>query len=429
MTGLLLSVQKSFSSRFSCFSSFLSSSASIPNSSCSFSSSSFSLLRYSSLFPAKTLWRTDQRRSIQVATGKTLKERHLKPYPHAPTHRGKESDPIFLWVAGLHRTSYHRWNWTSFFVGRFEERLKLALPLEMKVHNIRYSWKEGGALLEVDPTSPMFVKHMLPGIANFTHLPHSIHQTQAHLPHPSHLPLPLTIPPAVEEKDVVLGLSSSSSPSSSSSNEEERRRRTEEEEEHRKEKTEGEKETKRQIQHLIQQHHHHPLQHLLQLNEEQLQRFLEELRDVLSTSLRRRRLRVGVVRGTPWMEDLTQRWVSNRVIVSFRQMNLQQSIAPDESLPPLDDLYTLFRPYGKLNDVIYNSNSSLNLETNGTSAVIFFKRPEDAAFAKNCLHGVQLPNQDLQIRICYERFAPISAIKEAFMKVRNPQIYSLLCSF
>lgn len=87
----------------------------------------------------------------------------------------------------------------------------------------------------------------------------------------------------------------------------------------------------------------------------------------------------GLVLGKPWVEDL-YRLPSQRIRVEFLPTS------PDASAAELsqEDLYSFFRPYGKLADIVSQPADSKIIPK---YAYLDYGRTTEAVMAKNCLHG------------------------------------------
>ncbi|TKX19564.1 putative mitochondrial escape protein [Elsinoe australis] len=87
----------------------------------------------------------------------------------------------------------------------------------------------------------------------------------------------------------------------------------------------------------------------------------------------------GLVMGKPWVEDL-HRLPSQRVKVEFCP------VSPGEPAAELsqEDLYSFFRPYGKLADIISQPQDSKIVPR---FAYLDYALTREAVMAKNCLHG------------------------------------------
>ncbi|KAI9691357.1 MAG: mitochondrial escape protein 2 [Bogoriella megaspora] len=96
-------------------------------------------------------------------------------------------------------------------------------------------------------------------------------------------------------------------------------------------------------------------------------------------SLGLQRVRANLVRGRPWVEDL-YRMPSQRLRVEFLPS------APGAEVAELsqEQLYALFRPYGKLADIICQPADSKVLPR---YAYLDFAQARRAIMAKNCMHG------------------------------------------
>ncbi|KAL8282569.1 hypothetical protein RB597_010005 [Gaeumannomyces tritici] len=91
-------------------------------------------------------------------------------------------------------------------------------------------------------------------------------------------------------------------------------------------------------------------------------------------------VRVGLVKGVPWLEDL-YRPPASRVKVEFCPPS------PGDAAVELSEetLYNLFRRYGKLGEIIPQSFDSKVMPR---YAYVDFSRVRDAVMARNCLHGL-----------------------------------------
>lgn len=91
------------------------------------------------------------------------------------------------------------------------------------------------------------------------------------------------------------------------------------------------------------------------------------------------RVRIFLVSGKPWVEDL-YRFPSSRLKVEFLPSSPGQQAAELSQ----ETLYSLFRKYGKLADIIPQPAESKELPR---YAHLNFRRIRHAIMAKNCLHG------------------------------------------
>jgi RNA12 protein/RNA recognition motif. (a.k.a. RRM, RBD, or RNP domain) len=91
------------------------------------------------------------------------------------------------------------------------------------------------------------------------------------------------------------------------------------------------------------------------------------------------RMRAALVQGRPWVEDL-YRVPSSRLKVEF----LPPAAGGEAAELSQEQLYSFFRPYGKLVDIIGQPSDSKVLPK---YALVDFARARRAIMAKNCLHG------------------------------------------
>ncbi|KAL3424664.1 hypothetical protein PVAG01_03945 [Phlyctema vagabunda] len=113
-----------------------------------------------------------------------------------------------------------------------------------------------------------------------------------------------------------------------------------------------------------------------------------------------RRVQANLVRGKPWLEDL-YRFPSSRLKVEFIPTR------PGESAAELsqETLYSLFRRYGKLAEIISQPSDSKIMPK---YAYIDFARIRHAIMARNCMHGFQILEEAVggkagtQLRLSYE---------------------------
>lgn len=116
---------------------------------------------------------------------------------------------------------------------------------------------------------------------------------------------------------------------------------------------------------------------------------LEEVETAVQTYLQGRRYRPWfnplrsidshLVRGTPWVEDLF-RFPSSRLKVEFQTAES----GADATELSQEQLYSLFRPYGKLADIVSQPPDSKILPK---YAYLDFAAVKEAIMAKNCMHG------------------------------------------
>lgn len=113
------------------------------------------------------------------------------------------------------------------------------------------------------------------------------------------------------------------------------------------------------------------------------------------------RMRARLVEGRPWVEDL-YRVPSSRIKVEFLPS------APGESPAELtqEQVYSFFRSYGKLNDIVGLPSDS---KVFPRYSLVDFAMTRRAIMAKNCLHGYLVPESEgggktgTLLRISYEQ--------------------------
>lgn len=128
-----------------------------------------------------------------------------------------------------------------------------------------------------------------------------------------------------------------------------------------------------------------------------------------------RRVRAYIVRGRPWLEDL-YRFPSTRLKVEF---------IGGEGSPGQEALYTLFRRYGRIVDILPQLPGSKELPK---FAIVQYLRMRSATAARNCLHGYTGPEMEAvpgkgpkaRLRILYERTIKTNWIKDWL--VNHPRI-------
>jgi hypothetical protein len=105
-----------------------------------------------------------------------------------------------------------------------------------------------------------------------------------------------------------------------------------------------------------------------------------------------RPIRAFPVLGEPWVDDMDAIYATRRLKVDFE----------GPSLPEVSVLYRLFRPFGKIYQIIPGSGGTR------TAIVQFRDNKRDGASAKNTLQGVKLPD-GTKLNVSYVGHA--SAIK------------------
>jgi hypothetical protein len=95
------------------------------------------------------------------------------------------------------------------------------------------------------------------------------------------------------------------------------------------------------------------------------------------------RMRANMVHGKPWVEDL-YRLPSTRLKVEF----LPPAPGGEAAELSQEQLYSFFRPYGKLADIVAQPSDSKILPK---FAYLEYAGVKRAIMAKNCLHGLTVP--------------------------------------
>ncbi|KAK3056081.1 mitochondrial escape protein 2 [Extremus antarcticus] len=122
---------------------------------------------------------------------------------------------------------------------------------------------------------------------------------------------------------------------------------------------------------------------------------------------------------SPWIEDLF-RFPSQRVMVEFLPSQPGQEAAEISQ----EQLYSLFRPYGRLSEVIKQPSDS---KVSPRYAYLDYSRPRKAVMAKNCLHGYTVPpdqgggSQGTILRITYAKKERFGWIKDWVLN--HPRIF------
>ena len=123
-----------------------------------------------------------------------------------------------------------------------------------------------------------------------------------------------------------------------------------------------------------------------------------------------RRVSAALVRGRPWLEDL-YRFPSSRLKVEFMPTKSGgQAVELSQ-----EDLYSLFRRYGKLADIAMQPPDSKVLPR---YALLDFARVRHAIMARNCMHGFRVEkgasegDAETVLRIGYERKIKVHWIRD-----------------
>lgn len=96
-----------------------------------------------------------------------------------------------------------------------------------------------------------------------------------------------------------------------------------------------------------------------------------------------RSIKVGLVTGVPWLEDMA-RYPRSRLKIEF----LPKEPGTEAAELSQENLFALFRKYGKIADIISQPSDSKVLPK---YAYLDFAFTRDAIMARNCLHGLLVP--------------------------------------
>ncbi|SCU98854.1 LAMI_0F16490g1_1 [Lachancea mirantina] len=114
------------------------------------------------------------------------------------------------------------------------------------------------------------------------------------------------------------------------------------------------------------------------------------------------------VKGTPWIEDL-RRLPNKTVRVTFEGQLLTE-----------EELYSLFRRYGNIIDIIWPEKTS-------DTALIRYRSYRAAICAKNCVSGMEVHNSVIHVQ--YEKLANGHAVRDFFLnhtRISVPLLIALL---
>ncbi|KAF2857251.1 hypothetical protein K470DRAFT_261004 [Piedraia hortae CBS 480.64] len=131
-----------------------------------------------------------------------------------------------------------------------------------------------------------------------------------------------------------------------------------------------------------------------------------------------RRVKASLVVGKPWLEDL-YRLPSRRLMVEFLPTNPAATAA---ELSP-EQLYSFFRPYGKLAEIVPQPADSKVLPR---FAYLDFSHRDRAVLAKNCLHGYTVREDEgggkdgTVLRLTYHKKSRFRWAKDFFLN--HPRI-------
>jgi hypothetical protein len=131
-----------------------------------------------------------------------------------------------------------------------------------------------------------------------------------------------------------------------------------------------------------------------------------------------RPMKASLVRGVPWLEDLS-RFPSSRIKVEFVPTTPGGQVAELSQ----EQLYSLFRRYGKLAELTSQPSDSKILPK---YAYLDFARLRNAVMARNCMHGFKVLEEagggvgGTQLRLSYEQKIKVHMIKDWI--VNHPRI-------
>ncbi|KAI9742500.1 MAG: mitochondrial escape protein 2 [Claussenomyces sp. TS43310] len=123
-----------------------------------------------------------------------------------------------------------------------------------------------------------------------------------------------------------------------------------------------------------------------------------------------RRIRIGLVRGKPWLEDLS-RFPSSRVKVEFAPT----SPGGEAAELTQETLYSLFRKYGKLAEITSQPSDS---KVFPKYAHLDFAKLRQAIMARNCMHGFRVLEEagggkaGTELRLSFEQKVKSHYIKD-----------------
>ncbi|KAL8958825.1 MAG: hypothetical protein Q9183_005761, partial [Haloplaca sp. 2 TL-2023] len=131
-----------------------------------------------------------------------------------------------------------------------------------------------------------------------------------------------------------------------------------------------------------------------------------------------RGVRAHLVRGRPWLEDL-HRFPNKTLKVEF----LPTSPGAEAAELSEETLYSLFRTYGKLGDILPQPTVSKDLPKYAT---LSYGSVREAIMAKNCMHGFTLPESEgggkggTVLKLVYKQRAKAHALRDWMMN--HPRI-------
>ena len=143
-----------------------------------------------------------------------------------------------------------------------------------------------------------------------------------------------------------------------------------------------------------------------------------------------RRVRTFLVQGRPWIEDL-YRFPSSRLKVEFLPVEPGGEAAELSQ----ETLYSIFRKYGKLADIL---TQPIDSKVTPKFAYLNFRLIRHAIMAKNCTHGFTVPEKlgggksGTVLRLVYEQKMKAHWIRDWIVnhpRITIPLIAALLATF
>lgn len=146
----------------------------------------------------------------------------------------------------------------------------------------------------------------------------------------------------------------------------------------------------------------HPPQMTAEQVEEKLSKYLHE-KSIKPWFNPFRGIQVGLVRGIPWLEDLAANLPRGRVRIEFIAKEPGAEVVELSQ----ETVFSLFRRFGKIADIQAQPSDSKVVPR---YAYLDYSFVRDAIMAKNCLHGIVVPEElgggkaGTKLRLSYERF-------------------------
>lgn len=114
-----------------------------------------------------------------------------------------------------------------------------------------------------------------------------------------------------------------------------------------------------------------------------------------------RGIQVGLVKGIPWLEDLAANVPRGRLRIEFIAKEPGAEVVELSQ----ETVFSLFRKFGKIADIQVQASDSKVVPR---YAYLDYAFVRDAIMAKNCLHGIVVPEElggaGTKLRLSYERF-------------------------